>query len=159
MNQMTFQIGAFAVFIVFMYFILIRPQKKRDKKIKDMRNSIRVGDEVVTIGGICGKIVKTKEDSLIIRVGADRVKFEIKRWAVSSVENRSSAKPQAKQEFDAGVTSDASNTEGKKPKRFKRLKKEENDTNQATETVNEEPAKTDEIAKDTDAKDASVEAE
>ena len=47
------------ILIVAMYFLMIRPQKKKDKEIKEMRNSLQVGDEIVTIGGICGKIVKT----------------------------------------------------------------------------------------------------
>ena len=74
------------VLFIAMYFLMIRPQKKKDKKIQDMRNSLQVGDEIVTIGGICGKIVKTKDESIIIAVGADKVKFEMKRWAVSTVE-------------------------------------------------------------------------
>ena len=79
--------------IVVMYFLMIRPQKKKDKQIQDMRKALTVGDEIVTIGGICGKIVKTKEDSFIIQVGADKVKFEMMRWAVSSV-----TKPSARRE-------------------------------------------------------------
>lgn len=74
------------VLFVAMYFLMIRPQKKKDKQIQSMRNNLQVGDEVVTIGGICGKIVKTKEDSIVIAVGADKVKFEMKRWAISTVE-------------------------------------------------------------------------
>ena len=77
---------AYIVLIVgFMYFFMIRPQKKKDKQIQDMRKSLQVGDEIITIGGICGKIVKTKPDTIVIQVGADRVKFEMMRWAVSSV--------------------------------------------------------------------------
>ena len=72
------------IFVV-MYFLMIRPQKKKDKQIQDMRNSLQVGDEIVTIGGICGKIVKTKDDTFVIQVGADKTKFEMMRWAVSSV--------------------------------------------------------------------------
>ncbi len=72
--------------VVLMYFLLIRPQKKREKQTAMMRNSVRVGDEVVTIGGIRGKIVKTKDDTLVIEVGADKVKFEIMRWAISKVD-------------------------------------------------------------------------
>ncbi len=68
-----------------MYFLLIRPQKKREKEVNAMRSGLQVGDEIITIGGICGKIVKTKDESLVIQVGADRVKFEIMRWAVSKV--------------------------------------------------------------------------
>ncbi len=80
------------ILIVLMYFLMIRPQKKKDKQIADMRNSLSVGDEIITIGGICGKIVKTKEETIVIQVGADKVKFEMMRWAVSSV-TKSSGKP------------------------------------------------------------------
>ena len=79
--------------IVVMYFLMIRPQKKKDKQIQDMRKALTVGDEIITIGGICGKIVKTKEDSFIIQVGADKVKFEMMRWAGSSL-----TKPSARRE-------------------------------------------------------------
>ncbi|MDO5491220.1 MAG: preprotein translocase subunit YajC [Bacillota bacterium] len=71
--------------IVIMYFLMIRPQKKREKETTAMRNSVQVGDEIVTIGGICGKIVKTKDESIIIQVGADKVKFEMMRWSISKV--------------------------------------------------------------------------
>jgi preprotein translocase YajC subunit len=90
-------------FIVLMYFLLVRPQKKKEKTVKAMRDALRVGDEVITIGGICGKIVKTKEDTLVIQVGADKLKFEVMRWSISSVvskSNRPSEKPADKEEFD-----------------------------------------------------------
>ena len=83
--QALIQLSPLIILIVIMYFFMIRPQKKKDKQIPEMRKSLQVGDEIVTIGGICGKIVKTKEDSFIIQVGADKVKFEMMRWAVSSV--------------------------------------------------------------------------
>ena len=78
-----------------------------------MRNAIKAGDEIVTIGGICGKIVKTKDESLVIQVGADKVKFEIMRWAVSKVVSESSAPAPAAAEEEA---------EPKKPSRPKRMK-------------------------------------
>ena len=77
------------VFIVLMYFIMIKPQKKKDQEVQDMRSNVQVGDEIVTIGGICGRIVKTKDDSVVIQVGADKTKFEIKKWAISTVEKKS----------------------------------------------------------------------
>lgn len=80
------------IILVLMYFLMIRPQNKKDKQIKEMRNSLQVGDEIITIGGICGKIVKTKDETIVIQVGADKVKFEMMRWAVSSV-TKSSGKP------------------------------------------------------------------
>ena len=82
-------LSPFILLIVLMYFLMIRPQKKKDKQIKDMRNSLTVGDEIITIGGICGKIVKTKDETIVIQVGADKVKFEMMRWAVSSVTKES----------------------------------------------------------------------
>ena len=78
------------ILFVAMYFLMIRPQKKKDKAVQDMRRNLQVGDEIVTIGGICGKVVKTKEDSFIIQVGSEKVKFEMMRWAVSSVTKQSS---------------------------------------------------------------------
>ena len=85
MGPAVMQILMLVLLFAAMYFLMIRPQKKKDKQIQDMRKSLQVGDEIITIGGICGKIVKTKEESFIIQVGADKVKFEMMRWAVSSV--------------------------------------------------------------------------
>ena len=83
--QILYQLLPLVLLFAVMYFLMIRPQRKKDKQIQDMRKSLQVGDEIVTIGGICGKIVKTKDESFIIQVGADKVKFEMMRWAVSSV--------------------------------------------------------------------------
>ena len=77
--------------IVIMYFLLIRPQKKREKQVTAMRNAIKVGDQVITIGGLKGKIVKTKDDVLTIQVGSDKTKFDIMRWAISKVDEPSDA--------------------------------------------------------------------
>lgn len=70
---------------VAMYFLMIRPQKKKEKKIAEMRSSLSVGDEIVTIGGIIGKVVKTKDETFVLQVGADKVKIEMARWAVSEI--------------------------------------------------------------------------
>ncbi len=80
-----------------MYFLMIRPQKKRQKEEQAMRDSVEVGDEITTIGGICGKIVTTKEDSLIIETGADRNRMMIKRWAVQT-NNTANERMQAERE-------------------------------------------------------------
>lgn len=74
-----------AAFFGIMYFFLIRPQKKREKEVKEMRESIQVGDEIVTIGGILGKVVKTKDETFVLQTNADRVKIELYRWGVSKV--------------------------------------------------------------------------
>ena len=75
----------FIVLIVGMYFILIRPQKKKEKETREMLNSLVVGDEIVTIGGIVGKVVKVKENKVTIETGSDRVKLEFERGAVGRV--------------------------------------------------------------------------
>ncbi len=86
-------VGMFAL----MYFMMIRPQKKRQKEEQAMRESVEVGDEITTIGGICGKVVTTKEDSLIIETGADRNRMMIKRWAVQ-MNNTANERLQAERE-------------------------------------------------------------
>ena len=91
MNQLTVQVVILVVFIGAMYLLLIRPQKKKEKTIQNMRNSLQVGDEIITIGGICGKVVKTKEESIVIQVGADKIKFEMMRWSISSVVSSSNS--------------------------------------------------------------------
>ncbi len=78
--------GPLILIIVLMYFIMIRPQRKKQKEEQKMRNNMRVGDEITTIGGICGRVVNIKEDSLIIETGADRNKMSIKKWAVQTVD-------------------------------------------------------------------------
>ena len=77
--------GILIVFIVIMYFFMIRPQRKKDKETQEMRNAIKVGDDIITIGGIVGKVVKVREESLVIAVGADKVKFEVMKRSVSTV--------------------------------------------------------------------------
>lgn len=73
------------LFVVF-YFFLIRPQKKRDKAEKEMRQSIQVGDEISTIGGFIGKVVSIKDETLVIESSADRTKLKLYRWAVRGKE-------------------------------------------------------------------------
>ena len=68
-----------------MYFFMIRPQKKREKEEQKMRNNLRVGDELVTIGGICGRVVSLKDDTITIESGADRTKIQFKKSAIQTV--------------------------------------------------------------------------
>lgn len=80
-----------------MYFLMIRPQKKQQKKDQEMRDSTQVGDEITTIGGIMGRVVTVKEDSLIIETGADRNKMKITRWAIQT-NNTAAEKAKAERE-------------------------------------------------------------
>lgn len=71
---------------VLMYFFMIRPQKKQEKETNDMRNNLKVGDEITTIGGIIGKIVSIKEETVMIETGHDRMKIRILKSAVRNVD-------------------------------------------------------------------------
>lgn len=126
--------------LVVMYFLLIRPQKKREKQVNEMRSNVRVGDEIITIGGICGKVVKTKEESLVIQVGADKVKFEIMRWSVSKVVEN--AKPTKKVSVSSSEEEEQPKTS--MPRRLK--KKAEPEEAPAEETPAEETAPAEEPA-------------
>ena len=77
--------------VVLMYFMLIRPQKKKQKEEKQMRDSLRVGDELTTIGGVCGRVVSIKDDTITIETGADRTKMQFKKWAIQSVDTKHDA--------------------------------------------------------------------
>lgn len=82
-NQILTQLVLPMVLIlVFFYFILIRPQKKKEKEAKSMRENIQIGDEIMTIGGIVGIVVKTTEDTVVIETGGDKSKLRIKTWAI-----------------------------------------------------------------------------
>ena len=69
------------VFVIF-YFLLIRPQKKKDNEAKAMRENIQISDTIVTIGGIVGIVVKKTEDTVVIETGNDKSKLRIKMWAI-----------------------------------------------------------------------------
>lgn len=80
----TSYIVLMVVLVAVMYFMMIRPQKKRQKEEQEMRSSLEIGDEIITIGGIVGKVVTIREEDLIIETGADRNKMKIQRWAVNT---------------------------------------------------------------------------
>ena len=84
------------VIVAAMYFFMIRPNKKKQQKEEDMRNSIEVGNEILTIGGIYGKVVAVKEDSFIIETGPEKAKMRISKWAVQQNFNAKEPEPQEK---------------------------------------------------------------
>ena len=73
------------IFVVF-YFFLIRPQKKKDKKVKDMLAALKPGDRICTIGGIYGTIKSIKDDTIELSVGREDTKMIVARWAIRNVE-------------------------------------------------------------------------
>ena len=67
-----------------LYFFMIRPENKRKKEAENLRNSLSVGDEITSIGGITGTVCAVKESTIVIETGADRVRIELTKWAVST---------------------------------------------------------------------------
>ncbi|MBE6572341.1 MAG: preprotein translocase subunit YajC [Ruminococcaceae bacterium] len=78
----------FLLLIPIFYFLMYRPQKKQEKETAAMRNSLMIGDEVVTIGGIIGKVVKVKDDYVVIETGADKARLKMRKTAIASVEKK-----------------------------------------------------------------------
>ncbi len=72
------------IIVAVFYFLMIRPEKKRKKKAQEMRDSLSVGDNVVTIGGMVGKIVNVSGDYITFETGEDRVRIKIAKWGISS---------------------------------------------------------------------------
>ena len=75
-----------------MYFIMIRPENKRKKEAEQMRSAVKKGDKVVTIGGITGTVVDVKDNKFVLETGADQVRIEFEKWALSSNETAAEAK-------------------------------------------------------------------
>lgn len=82
--------------LALMYFLMIRPESKRKKQAEEMRNSLKKGDQITTIGGITGKIVHVGEDSIVIETSDDRVRMELTKWAVSTNNSNPPADKRAK---------------------------------------------------------------
>ncbi|MCC8123735.1 MAG: preprotein translocase subunit YajC [Oscillospiraceae bacterium] len=74
----------FVVLIALFYFVLIRPENKRKKAAAKMRSELAIGDQITTIGGIVGTVCHVTDDTIVLETGADRVRVEFTRWAVST---------------------------------------------------------------------------
>lgn len=100
-----------------LYFFLIRPNSKKKKEEAQLRNSLEIGDEITTIGGIMGRVVAIKddEDAIIIETGSDRVKMKFKKWCISSVDtvkeqSQQAGQPEKKGFFGFGKKKDSDET-------------------------------------------------
>jgi len=113
--------------IAVMYFTMIRPQKKRQKEEQTMRESVSVGDEITSIGGIMGRVVTVKEDSIIIETGADRTKIRLLRSAVG-INNTAQENAKAEQEAARQAQEEARNERlAESAKKRKKSKKNNDD--------------------------------
>ena len=83
-SEMMSTVFMLVLMFAMLYFFMIRPENKRKKEAQNMRDSLAVGDEITTIGGITGTICAVKENTIVIETGADRVRIEFAKWAVSS---------------------------------------------------------------------------
>lgn len=93
---MGYTVLMIVVMIAIFYFLLIRPENKKKKAANEMRNSLKVGDEITTIGGIIGNICAVKEETIVLETGADRVRIEFAKWAISSNNTAAAAAAAAK---------------------------------------------------------------
>ena len=84
MGDYTYSIIMIVAMVAIFYFLMIRPESKRKKAAQNMRDSLAVGDEITTIGGITGTICAVKENTIVFESGADRVRLEVTKWAISS---------------------------------------------------------------------------
>lgn len=84
MQDWIYTIVMLVVMVAIFYFMLIRPENKKKKAMTELRNSLAVGDEVTTIGGIVGTVCAVKQNSIVIETGADRVRLEMMKWAIST---------------------------------------------------------------------------
>ncbi len=88
--------------LLIFYFMLIRPENKRKKEAEAMRNALKVGDRITTIGGITGEIVNVKDNTFVIESGADQVRIEFAKWALSTNDTANErAAQEAKQQQEA----------------------------------------------------------
>jgi preprotein translocase subunit YajC len=83
------------VMVAVFYFMIIRPENKRKKEAEELRSNIKNGDKITTIGGIVGKVVDVKEDKFVIETGADQVRIEFAKWALSTNETAAEAAKEA----------------------------------------------------------------
>ena len=91
MSMILMLVAMFAIF----YFLIIRPENKKKKKTEEMRSSLSLGDGITTIGGITGKIVQITEDTITFETGEDRVRLQVKKWAISTTDKMEAAEAEA----------------------------------------------------------------
>jgi preprotein translocase subunit YajC len=87
-QQMIMGIAMWAAVFAVFYFLLIRPQKKKEKQLKEMRETLAVGDKVTTVGGIIANVAKIEENFVVLELGPNRTKVPFEKWAIGTVETK-----------------------------------------------------------------------
>ena len=87
-------IGLIVVMIAVFYFMIIRPENKRKKQAEDMRNSLKKGERITTIGGMVGRVVQVNDTTIVFETSEDRVRIEIAKWGIQSTESMEQAMAQ-----------------------------------------------------------------
>lgn len=104
-----------AVLFAAMYFFTIRPQKKQQKMEQELRENTQIGDEITTIGGICGRVVSVKDDTIVVETGSDRVKIKFKKYAIQT-NHTANEKIQAEREAAKAAMAEKKEKKSKKDK-------------------------------------------
>lgn len=109
--------------IAVFYFMLIRPEKKRKKEEENLRNSLKVGDRITTVGGIVGKIVELKDENIVIETSADRVRMELARFSVMTNNTAKEAAQKARAEAQAAAKAKAARRRKSRSSRKRKTKR------------------------------------
>lgn len=115
------QMVPFIIALVLLYLILLRPQQKREKEAQQMRENVRVGDEVCTAGGIVGIVIRVEEETVVLETGAERNKIRIKKWAIheniTQVEEKQQEEKARRAQRQNGIAAAAANPDSAKKKK------------------------------------------
>ncbi len=115
--DMWITLGMLAILFVFMYFFMIRPQKKQEKKDAAMRDALAVGDEVTTIGGIIGKVVSIKGETFVLETTKDKTKIRFLKGAIRTVDVKAADLAAAVIENKEAAKEEAADTKDEKKKK------------------------------------------
>lgn len=116
-TQMLLGLLPFAIALLLLWLIMIRPQQKREKEAQKMRENVRVGDEVCTAGGLVGIVIRVTDDTVVLETGGERSKIRVKKWAIhENITQMEEAQQAAKERKAArrGIATAAADDGGKK---------------------------------------------
>ena len=123
-GDLTSTIIMMVVMVGIFYFLLIRPENKRKKEAEQMRSAVRVGDKITTIGGITGVVVSVKDEKFVMETGADQVRLELAKWAISTNDSAAEADAEARKKAQEERAKEKAAKKLEKEKAAKKLEKE-----------------------------------